>query len=204
MGLLTTFDIEELKKEYNLNVFVETGTGEGDSLFYASQFNFETLHSIEYLKPLYDKCIERFNLYSSIKLWNGDSLTELKNSVIPSIKNTDRVLFWLDAHFLGADFHFQSYDSLINEDEKLVFPLQHELKLIQEMRDIKNDLFIIDDLRIYEDNNYDDGNWLDAKKFNIQRNTTFFNDFFDTTHHIFRMTEHQGYLAATPKQMEIL
>ena len=33
----------------------------------------------------------------------------------------------------------------------------------QKIRDISNYVFIIDDLRIYEDNNYEHGNWSDRK-----------------------------------------
>ena len=47
MGSLSRFNLNDAIKKYNLKTFIETGTGVGDSLFYAAKHSFNHFYSIE-------------------------------------------------------------------------------------------------------------------------------------------------------------
>jgi hypothetical protein len=202
MGELQLFDIIGLKTEYNLDIFVETGTGDGYSfkhlLDVTKDNKFSSYFSIEIFKLFYDKCVSAFSIYKdfNIHLINDTSvngLTKILNQ-IPSDKN---VLFWLDAHFPEADFGGpKSYGSV--SDKKLRIPLEEELKLIKDIRPNNKDFLIIDDLRIYEDGNYEDGNWPDRHLYGGD-GIQFIYDLFDKTHNISKLMNHQGYILLIPK-----
>jgi len=59
-------------------------------------------------------------------------------------------------------------------------------------------VFILDDLRIYEDGPYEYGNW-DLRKFIPNLNLDFLNDIVSKTHTISKDMRHQGFLILTPK-----
>ncbi len=113
------------------------------------------------------------------------------------VKNLEgNTLFFLDAHFPGADFHFDTYTSTKDYDTRL--PLEREVRTLNSVRDLSNDVIIIDDLRVYEDNNYSDGNWSlrsQAGGDGIQ----FIYEIFEKTHRIERDLRFQGFLIIKPK-----
>lgn len=90
--------IEYLQKYGSGKIFVETGTYHGDTVQIALDAGYETIHSIEFNKELYDKCCERFKDNSKVKLWLGDSV-----DLIPEIMKeiNEPATFWLDAHASG-------------------------------------------------------------------------------------------------------
>jgi hypothetical protein len=106
------------------------------------------------------------------------------------------VLFFLDAHFPGADFHYESYTSVTDYNIRL--PLKRELETISALRDISKDVFIIDDLRVYEDNDYSDGNWP-LRSVAGGNGIDFVYQIFEKTHNIQKDLRHQGFLIITPK-----
>ena len=55
MGSLNIFKLNDIINKYNLKIFVETGTGEGDSLFYAAKHSFDHCYSIELNDQLFKK-----------------------------------------------------------------------------------------------------------------------------------------------------
>jgi hypothetical protein len=57
MGALYQHNVQEYITQYNLNNYVETGTGAGDCLRHALQFNFSKLRSVE----IYPQIFERYN-----------------------------------------------------------------------------------------------------------------------------------------------
>ena len=111
-------------------------------------------------------------------------------------KLNGNVLFFLDAHFPGADFHYETYTSVTDYDTRL--PLKKEIEAIVNNRNIKNDVFIIDDLRVYEDNEYSDGNWP-LRKIAGGDGIDFIFDLLGNTHNIERDLRYQGFLIITPK-----
>jgi hypothetical protein len=106
-------------------------------------------------------------------------------------------LFFLDAHFPGADFHFETYTS--TEDYHTRLPLEREVRTLVDLRDTSNDVIIIDDLRVYEDNNYSDGNWPLRSQAG-GNGIEFIYELFGKTHIIERDLRFQGFLVITPNK----
>jgi hypothetical protein len=196
MGRLFTFNLSYYIKQYNITHFVETGTGEGDTLDYISKFNLEEYHSIEINNVIYNKCIDRFqNNLNIIKLYNDTSYNGLK-IILSNIPKDKNILFWLDAHFPGADSGLSSYSDESNNIIRI--PLESEIKLISQMRQECKDLIFIDDLRIYEDGPFTHGNWNERKILGGNNIDFIFNN-FSSTHDITRNYQHEGYIILTPK-----
>ena len=192
MGALYQHNVSEYIQTYNLKNYVETGTGAGDCLRHAIQFDFKKLKSVEIYPQVYDKIKNGFS-DSRVELFLGNSY-ELMEQMVKNLEGN--TLFFLDAHFPGADFHFETYTSTKDYDTRL--PLEREVRTLNSVRDLSNDVIIIDDLRVYEDNNYSDGNWSlrsQAGGDGIQ----FIYEIFEKTHRIERDLRFQGFLIIKPK-----
>lgn len=194
MGHIDRFDINDLINKYNLKTFIETGTGIGVSLEYALKFNFSEIYSIEIVTSLYEEAKIKFK-DTECKLINNDS----KNGLIEILNNYNggNILFWLDAHFPGADFGLVSYDS--TKDNQMRIPLESELRQIKSIRNIENDVFLIDDLRIYEDGPYTGGIWSERYLLGGD-NINFIYEIFSDTHEILKDFRDQGYIILIPKK----
>ena len=80
--------------------FVETGTGQGDTLRTAAANAFEVLHSIECSQGLYLQAVTNFGRDPRVHLWHGESA-----GILPWILDPTRpTTFWLDAHWSGGEF----------------------------------------------------------------------------------------------------
>ena len=124
-----------LKQSLPLAAFVETGTFEGASIEKVKDL-FEIVYSIELSEIFYVKALEKFQKYSNIELYQGDSERwlyylqhELKN------KST---LYWLDAHWCVAN------DTAGVESQ---CPLLRELEAIDYLN--SDSIIIIDDARLF-------------------------------------------------------
>jgi hypothetical protein len=197
MGELFIHDLDPYLNKFKCVSFVETGTGKGTGTQYALQYPFKSLYSIEYISDLYTECKEKFT-DSRLTLLNTDSLTGLEN--ILKELGEDPCLFWLDAHFPGADFHFNSYDHL-SDEPKLHKPLKYEVELIASKRPNSKDVFIIDDLQIYEDGPFELLNQEFKDKYG-DLGIEFIQEAFGKTHDFTRDYRHQGFLILTPKETE--
>jgi hypothetical protein len=171
MGSLTRFRLQEIIDRYNCNILIETGTGAGDSLDYCSRFNFTKLYSIEIHEEIYKSARDKFAHDDRIEILNSSSADALKE-IIPALGQDDTVLFWLDAHFPGADYGLAKPGDEKNDDIRL--PLEQELHLISSLR-TPRDVILVDDLRIYEEGFFEMGNlpdsWSTMKK--CERNIKF-------------------------------
>lgn len=194
MGELYLHDLQNYISNFGCKNFVETGTGRGTGLSHALKYNFEKLYTIEIIKDLYDYCRNKFT-DQRLSLINSDSLTGL-SSILSSL-DTSPTLFWLDAHFPGADFHYNSYDHLSDVPE-LHKPLKNEISLINNNRKHIKDVFIIDDLQIYEDGPFELLN-QDFKNKYGENGIDFVVDLYGETHNFTRDYRHQGFLILTPK-----
>ena len=198
MGSLTAHNVR--KYSNGIDVFVETGTYMGDSLAYASKFDFQKLYSIELLKKYYDLCMERFKDDSRISLINDNSIDALPK-LIDEIKDKS-CLYWLDAH-LPDIYDSKKYSSDYTKQTDLYVPLKKELDIITN-KDISKDVFIIDDLRIYVEDDYEDGNWDGFRKStNYSSGIDFIYEYLSETHNIKKELRAQGYLICTPKNYNI-
>lgn len=191
MGSLTQFEVSRYRVEYQLEVFVETGTFYGDGVQCALEEGFVELHSIE-LNPHYvGLARERFKA-QPVTIWQGASIDRLPD-LLPKIQGK-KALWWLDAHLQDV------YGLPLDMTHPL--PLEQELQLITSSRDVSGDLFIIDDLRIYEDipeNNWDaEDRKRYADYYGISIGASFVFDLLGGTHQVQRIFREAGYLLALP------
>lgn len=105
-------------------------------------------------------------------------------------------IFWLDAHFPGAEEGISRYDAETNEDRRL--PLEKEIEIIRTRRSYFKDILIIDDLRIYEEGPFENGNAPEDTLPKGDRSIGFVTRHFGATHHISRLYRDEGYLILTP------
>jgi hypothetical protein len=204
MGDLKIFDIQDIKQKYKLDIFFETGTFYGDTVDWLIPI-FDELHSVEIYDELFEKAKNRFKNESKVNIHHGNS-TEVLNKILPTINRS--VLFWLDAHFPGADAHKVPYNN--EKDEKIRAPLYYEMQEISKRKDLYKDVIIIDDLWLYEDGPYEWGSFDDhAKKCNhnvtkselVSTDSSFLYELLNDTHDISKVYKHQGYLIYTPKDI---
>lgn len=195
MGHVQAFDLKHLITVFDLKVYIETGTGIGDSLSHALNFpEFEELHSIEVDKNLYEKALINFQ-DPRLKIHNKYS-----KEALPEILGTAKnCLFFLDAHFPDADFGTapDRYQVSLQKYGKDALPLEEELSIIHQMRSQSKDVLIIDDVWIYEKGPFETGNWVEQDKLDIG-DMNFVSNIFKDTHDISKFYKQQGYLLLLP------
>ena len=194
MGIINhTVKLGKLVNEFNLKNFVESGTGTGDSMKVVVNGRlFKNYYGIE-LEKFYIEQLEK-TFEDEVKFYNGYSKDEMEN-VLDDL-DTCPTLFWLDAHFPGSDYKHLPYDSI--KDETIRIPLEIELEIISKTRDISKDIFIIDDLRVYKDGDYEDGGpWVHRKTAGA-KNCDFIEKLIGKTHILVEHYRDQGYIIAFP------
>jgi hypothetical protein len=194
MGKLSHFDLNGYIHSYGLNHMIETGTYLGDSVAHAIQFNFEKIYSIELVEDFYEKSSNRFKYNEKVIILNNTS----KDGLVKILTNYDvkNCLFWLDAHL--PNFYKSEYSSDYKKDKDLLIPLEDELRTIIKNKNIMNDVFIIDDLRIYELGNFQKGNWTGAMDSGVT-GIDFIYELLGNSHNINKSYDDEGYIICTPK-----
>jgi hypothetical protein len=138
MGKLNNYYLQS----YGCNVYVETGTGHGGTLGKAYQ-HFKRCYSVDVDQKL---VINALNAYPNAKVGLGYSTDVLEKWLSSGeFSQEDRILFFLDAHFPGADYRGAAY----TVEGEYAVPLQKELELIKKYRPNGRDFIICDDARIY-------------------------------------------------------
>lgn len=198
MGSITRFDLTTLIREHGLKAFIETGTGTGASIQHARGFPFDIIGTCECEHDLARDAMRNFRHDSRIEVFQQDSVTFL-HMACRLMNQSYPILFWLDAHFPGADYGLRTYAAEEDADRRL--PMERELEQIITWRRRNRDVIICDDLRIYEDGPYAHGNLpTDLRHLcPADRNIDFVFQLMGQTHHIERLYEHEGYLLMTPK-----
>lgn len=191
MGVIYFFNLNDFIQRYKLNVFIESGTGEGDGIDYATRFPFKKIYSIEYVDEVANRAESRFK-DERVRIIQGDSSTWLRR-VLPLLEG-DRILFWLDAHFPGLDHTKEN--KIMNVSKEINTPLENELRAIKSSRPNNKDVIIIDDLRIYIKGDYELGNHTLGEPVG---NIDFVYNLFSETHNIEICNSHTGYLILFPK-----
>lgn len=200
MGTLRFFNLQSMMEGYGCRSLFETGTGMGDGVQYAAYFHFERIWSVEIHPDIAATARERFVGDARVEVINATS-EEALSRVLPTVPHDAPILFWLDAHFPGADFGLAGYKDERDGDRRL--PLERELALIAKLRHPCRDVLLIDDLRIYEDGPYEMGAMPDfAQTLPPERRNI---DFalrrpWSETHDLARYHQHTGYLVLTPKR----
>lgn len=195
MSLLHQLNIQAMKQRHGLNVFVETGTGKGDGIAHAWEHNFDRYFSVELFPPLFEHSKNRFKGEPRISILNMKSVDGLVE-ICKQLKPEDKCMFWMDAHFPGADFNLAQYDS--EKDEKIRIPLEDELRKLASIRDVSRDVIVCDDLFLYEDGPFEVGNWPLRSKCG-GNGTKFVHEIFGKTHYVMKTYVQTGCILIVPE-----
>ena len=199
MGQLNeAIQIKNVLDFYDIKNFVETGTGQAEVVQTVVEAD-DTLnvHTIEVIPEIYDKNKINFSYLKDVN-WHLGTSFDILPEILPDLKGS--TLFWMDAHFPGADFGLSSYGDEKDDENRL--PLKKELETIVENRDVSNDVFVIDDLRIYEDGPFGDGNWEEREKYGGD-GIEFIEELFDETHYVVKSYNAQGSILLFPVSKDI-
>ncbi|HXS23837.1 MAG TPA: hypothetical protein VN719_06395 [Gemmatimonadales bacterium] len=199
MGNLAHFDLTALIERHGLHHFVETGTGQGQGLLHAARFNFRTLRSCDIEPSLAHTVSRHIASDSRISVVTEQSPVFLRWAC-RLLPRDEPILFWLDAHFPGADYGIRGYGGEPDEGTRL--PLPQELALIANLRPEGRDVILIDDLRIWLDAPFASGNLpADVRPFcPRKRDASFFAEKLGATHDVSFDYANEGYVTALPKE----
>ena len=199
MGQLNqAIKIKNVLDYYDIKNFVETGTGQAEVVRSVYEANEDlNIHTIEVVEEIFDQNKIKFSYLKDVS-WHLGTSFKILPTILPTFEGN--TLFWMDAHFPGADFGLSSYGDEKDMDKRL--PLKRELESIIQSRDVKDDVFVIDDLRIYEDGPFEGGNWDERSKYGGD-GIGFIEEMFENTHYIGRSYNAQGsiILFAVTKEM---
>ena len=199
MGQLNqAVQIKNVLDFYNIDNFIETGTGKAEVVQTVVEADESiNVHTIEVIEQIYDKNKINFSYMTNVNWHLGRSFDLLPEILSDLEGNT---LFWMDAHFPGADIGLSSYGDEKDDEKRL--PLKKELETIVENRDVTNDVFVIDDLRIYEDGPFETGDWEDRTKYGGD-GIEFIENLFEDTHYVVRSYNAQGSIILLPLALEV-
>ncbi len=196
MGTLSHFHIDVMRKRHGLVAFVETGTGAGAGVLQAVRAGFTAIHSVEVVDELVEAARRQFQKVPAVKIWRGAS-----SGVLPLILKElpeGPALFWLDAHFPGADYGIGTYEAEQDLGKRL--PLEEEVAIIRRHREGRRDILLIDDARIYQPGPYSGGDlpadWLPLR--GVKRSLDFVREAYSRTHGIVVDYAQQGYVMVVP------
>lgn len=188
----------KLKNEFGIRIFVETGTAHGKQFFDYMRFDFDDYYSCEINEEQFNIAVKNVGHLTKLHLYNLSSV-EFLSLILPQIKDIPTV-FWLDAHLPGSEIgHSFAYE----KNKSLRMPLEEEIKIISELKNIEKDVIMCDDLRHYEDDKYSAGIWKYRKELGGD-NINFIYDSFEKTHDIIKNYVSGGCAIITPKKKIII
>lgn len=194
--------VKDVIQTFGVKSFVETGTGVGESLDHVLSISSDVnIHTIELMDVLYNELVSKYGHIDRLNLIKGYSHEEIAK-LTPTL-DEGPALFWHDAHFPGADFHIDGATYTSEKDPVKRIPLESELRaVLSSGRDISKDIFVIDDLRVYKDGPYQEGNWQYREVAGAD-NYDFVYELFDETHYIIESYVAQGFLILFPISTDI-
>jgi hypothetical protein len=130
--------IRDFGRRFETRVLVETGTYWGHTIA-GSLGVFKTIYSIELKDAFYQHARRRFARHRNVKLFHGDSATQLPRILW---ELNEPALFWLDAHYSGDGTARGDVDT----------PIVAELRAISQHR-LKTHVILIDDARCFDGTN---------------------------------------------------
>lgn len=185
--------LKEMCEKFKIKNYVETGVGSGRSMKYVLGLGcIEKAFGIELDSRLFDTYGELF-VDQPVQFFHGYSHEQMPKLL--KKLNKRPTLFWLDAHFPGADYFDEGYGKEPDIVKRL--PMEEELRCIVQNRDISNDIIFMDDLRIYVDRDFQQGNWSDRKTIGAN-GYDFVEELIGETHTINEHLGDEGYLLAFP------
>lgn len=142
-----TYIKDQIIKKYSIkdSVFIETGTLYGDTILKLHKIFFKC-YTIEASDIYFDIAKKNFRNLKNVTILKGKSIDILPKLIKSLYNHTDKITFYLDAHY-------SSFDTF--KDLKLS-AVEEELNYIQTiLKDFKYVTIIIDDLRCFgNDENY--------------------------------------------------
>jgi hypothetical protein len=198
MGWISQFNLQQIINDFSIQHFVETGTGFGAGLAHAATFPFASLLSCE----AHEGCFKHASGISyrrPVSIVHCGSV-DFINEVVGCIPKDEPILFWLDAHFPGADFAGASFAAEPDADVRL--PLHRELEAIAAVRPLMRDVILMDDARIYIDLAFGSGAVPDYARGACPdaRNIDFIHEILAATHEVTVLLENEGYIQALPRK----
>jgi GT2 family glycosyltransferase len=127
--------VAALKSVLPLEIFVETGTFEGDAIRLARPF-FDVIHSVELSPEYFEVAQSKFGQDPGVHLYLGDSAVKLGE--LRPVFTGKSALFWLDAHWCVAQD---------TGGEKSQCPLLGEIRSISRLNE--QSVIMIDDARLF-------------------------------------------------------
>lgn len=122
-----------LKKAYNIETFIETGTYYGNTAYWASQI-FEQVFTIEYSESIYKEVTRKYHRVENIEFLYGHTKHKLEE-LSPRLKTSS--IYWLDAHWSGG--------ATYGETDQC--PIIEEIDIIN--RSEYKNFILIDDARLF-------------------------------------------------------
>jgi hypothetical protein len=201
MGSFYRFDPSDWIEKYKLVNYVELGFGDLTSFKHALNYNFAKWYGVDLDK---DWCSQAQWLVSDyVTIVNDYSTNALK---LWSKEIFGNSLIFMDSHFYLSDYRGLSYEESIRTYKRDSLPLEDELNVLIENRDISRDVIIIDDVFLYIGDHLTEWSKQNpfkhrdlVKELGIDLSPQFIYDKLSATHNIEINTQDQGYLIATPK-----
>lgn len=197
MGTMHRFAISLLAEKFGLETFIETGTATGESLAHvAASGVFKRLLSCEIEPRLAAYAMGKFASNTHVSITRMDSELFMR---LFSQSDLPPALVFLDAHYPGAGYGLGDYAGTRKRPEHLL-PLRQELICLTARP--PKDVIIIDDLRIYEINDYEDGPLPDGVYGHPEVNgSSWIVQMFPSHSHV-KILKDQGYLVLQPRTMD--
>lgn len=190
-------DLAKLCKQFNLTALIETGTGKGETLEHAQQYDFLTkIQSCEIEEQLAKQAAEKFLNDDRITIWKGSS-----QSCLPLMlsENNGPAVVFLDAHFPGTGYLRSEFFAPDEYSIHQTLPLEREILMLSKWRHVADSVIVVDDVRIYQPGEYRGGDWPEGRKqFRALRGIKDGDDGLDfleplaDTHLKIRKFDHQG------------
>ena len=199
MGQLTHFDIGALIVTHGLKRFVETGTGMGHGVGHAMRFPFKAIESCEINAELAASVRAAVFQDNRISIHTAQSIPFIE-AICANAPIDEPILWWLDAHFPGADYGSQDFGA--EERSEIRLPLPDEIKTILLHRRHSGDVLLIDDLRIWCDGPFRNGGLPAHVRPHCpkDRSAEWFKTLLDPTHNVKFDFADEGYVIAEPKR----
>ena len=168
MRSLSIEQIEDILSEcpfddFKSNIFVETGTYEGGTVFNIYEY-FQKIHTIELNKKVLDLTINKSKKQGieNIIFHNGQSQDILPDLITEELNNYNQCIFFLDAHYTYNPYGLTSKGDID-------VPVLKEIEIICEL--FKNKcIIIIDDADAMGNNNLDEtaqADWSEINKIGV-------------------------------------
>jgi len=134
--------LDYLKQYKKGDIFIETGTYRGDTIYIALEAGFEQIYSCEIYRPLYLDAVELYKENKSITIDELESpeFIATRLTYLGQIFDKDvECTFWLDAHASGP----------LGGGKSVGSPVLDELKAIRDNSSCKTHTILIDDKRLF-------------------------------------------------------